>query len=346
MTKQSSTPNLPAKTQPASVAKPSGDVLIKTLKRDLFDQRKTFAGLLGVPEDSQTFTSWLAEVAHVVGLSPKLIEANRDSLMQSLRHAITMGLSINPALGEAYLIPRWDKTLRANVVQCQRGYQGLLALMFRSDMIDSVFADVIYRDEVYKIYGGTNARIEHEPDVEGELRTNHFDDIIIAYANVYLKGSTRPIFVYLTYADLSRARAMNLDRDGNPSLPWREHPQSMAIKTALARVCKMLPRHSKLAELHKALAAESEGTGISLSQPEPAEQEQGGKSPWGIACEAFARFDVPPDRLLSFLNIESGDDFTLDHDAVLRELHAQIKAGDWSQLESDGDVDAGPQPVE
>jgi phage RecT family recombinase len=349
MNKKSSNPNLLA-TNKTNAVKPSGEVLVKTLKRDLFDQRKTFAGLLGVPEDSQTFTSWLAEVAHVVGLSPKLLEANRDSLMQSLRHAITMGLSINPALGEAYLIPRWDKNLRANVVQCQRGYQGVLALMFRSDMVDNVFADVIYRDEVYKIYGGTNARIEHEPDVEGESRTNNFDDIVVAYANVYLKGSTRPVFVYLTYADLARARAMNLDQKGNPSIPWRDHPQAMSIKTALTRVCKLLPRHSKLAELHRALAAEADGTGISIVQSESI-KDHGEQAPWAIACEAFGRFDVHPERLLTFLGIESGDDFTLDHDAALRDLHAQIRVGDWSQLleasggDGDGDGDVRPQPL-
>ena len=331
--------NVPAKTHSNAAAKPTNEVLIKTMRQDLYNQRKTFAGLLGVPEDSQTFLSWLAEVAHVVGLNPALLAADRPSLMMSLRHAITQGLSINPALGEAYLIPR------SGVVQCQRGYQGLLALMFRSEMIDSVFADVIYRDEVYKIYGGTNARIEHEPDTSGDLRTNVFDDIDIAYANVYLKGSTRPIFVYLTHADLARARAMNLNSKGEPSGPWRDHPQAMAIKTALARVSKMLPRHSKLADLHKALAAEVETTGLSLSQGEPPEPLNGDKSPWSIACDAFARFDVPPARLLGHLGIESGDDFTPDHETVLRELHAQIKTGDWSALSETGQVDVGSEAV-
>jgi phage RecT family recombinase len=338
MAKQQS--NVPAKQQSNSAAKSvNSEVLVKTLRRDLYEQRKTFAGLLGVPEDSQTFMSWLAEVAHVVGLNPALLAADRQSLMMSLRHAITQGLSINPALGEAYLIPR------SGVVQCQRGYQGLLALMFRSEMIDSVFADVIYRDEVYKIYGGTNARIEHEPDTSGDLRTNIFDDIDIAYANVYLKGSTRPIFVYLTHADLVRARAMNLNSKGEPSGPWRDHPQAMATKTALARVCKMLPRHSKLADLHKALAAEVETTGLSLSQGDPPELAIGNKSPWDVACEAFGRFDVPPERLLAHLGIESGDDFTEDHELVLREVYAQIKTGDWSAFAETGPLDAGSEAV-
>jgi len=329
-------PNLPVKQQSSAAAKPSNtDVLIKTLRRDLYEQRKAFAALLGVPEDSQTFTAWLAEVAHVVGLNPSLLAADRASLMMSLRHAITQGLSINPALGEAYLIPR------SGVVQCQRGYQGLLALMFRSEMIDSVFADVIYRDEVYKIYGGTNARIEHEPDTSGDLRTNVFDDIDIAYANVYLKGSTRPIFVYLTHADLVRARAMNLDRNGNPSGPWRDHPQAMAIKTALARVSKMLPRHSKLADLHKALAAEVETTGILLSQGDAPELGVGSKSPWDVACEAFARFEVLPERLLALLGIESGEEFTGDHETWLRDVYAQIKNDDWSAFADTGPSDSG-----
>jgi recombination protein RecT len=334
--------NLPAKTQSEAVAKPtSTDVLIKTLRQDLYNRRKEFAGLLGTTEDSQLFVSYLAEVAHVVGLNPTLLAADRHSLMMSLRHAITQGLSINPALGEAYLIPRWDKSLKANVVQCQRGYQGLLALMFRSEMIDSVFADVIYREEVYKIYGGTNARIEHEPDTSGELRTNVFDDIDIAYANVYLKGSTRPIFVYLTHADLKRSRAMNLNSKGEPSGPWRDHPQAMAIKTALARVCKMLPRHSKLADLHKALAAEVETTGSLLSQGEPPELAAGKKSPWETACEAFGRFEVMPERLLALLGIESGEQFTAAHETWLRDVYAQVKNDDWSAFADAGSSEPG-----
>lgn len=196
-----------------------------------------------------------AEVVQAVHANPKLLDVDRGSLMFAIGEAASAGLSVNPNLGEAWLIPRtrsfkvgdnWEKIYEANF---QPGVRGVLKLAYRSNLIDSIFYDVAYDGEVYARTGGTSPGIEHEPD--DEYRTGRHEDIIGAYAVVWLKGSSRPIF-----ASLSRAQLItSAGRSGNPKKPkewsnvWSDHFEEMAKKTVLIRVCKLLPRSDDLRPL-------------------------------------------------------------------------------------------------
>lgn len=230
------------------------------LKKDLAANGKLFTALLKATD--QELARFMAEAFQAIQANPKLLACNRGSLMMAIGEAASMGLSINPNLGEAWIIPRSGK---ANF---QIGYKGLLKLADRSNRIDWRSAEVVYRGEHYIRRGGTDPMIEHIPDDVDGLRTGRAEDIVAAYAVVMLKGSTRPLFRAVSAAELQRtARSSGDPRNDDPSDVWIKFPEAMARKTALIRIASMLPHDDKLRAIH--VAAEREGMREAGKAPPP-----------------------------------------------------------------------------
>jgi phage RecT family recombinase len=219
------------------------EIAVRDLQSDLGGRLKIYQSLLEANESE--IVRFLTEAEHVVTTSKndKLLHADRRSLLVALGEAAAARLSINPTMGEAYLIPRKGK------VAFQPGYKGLVRLAYRSGEIDSIHVDVAYEGERYVRTGGTAPGIEHTPD--DSFRTGEFENIIGAYAVVWLKGSSRPLFRAITKATLTGAAEASGDpRDKKYSDVWRSHPEAMCFKTALIRVANMLPRSDKFRDFH------------------------------------------------------------------------------------------------
>lgn len=212
--------------------------------------------------DDSGCARWLAEVYAAVRANPKLLQANRASLMDAIVSAAALGLSVNPLLGEAWLIPRKksfkdqnDNWQSFQAVNFQIGKAGLIKLGYRSKMIESIHTDTVYEGEPFRVQGGTDPKIEHEPDVYGQLRTGFSKDVVAAYAVIFLTGANRPVFKVLGAAELYRVAGMS----GDPSKPdewsdvWNNHFPAMAEGAALKRACKVLPRTDDLRLLHEAI---------------------------------------------------------------------------------------------
>lgn len=248
-------------------ARPQQEHPLVRLKKDVASHGRTFAALLKA--DDKELHRYMAEVYQATAANPKLLEAHRGSLLQAIGEGAAMGLSINPNLGEAYLIPRSrnvgdrDNPKWVQWVYFQRGYKGLIKLAYRSGLIESIYADVVYRGEHYVRRGGTDPMIDHIPDDVDGKRTGDYEDIVAAYAVVWIKGSAKPLFRAVSRAELDKARSMSgngskskkrkVDNDKpNVSDTWVSHPEAMCRKTALIRISSVLPRHDALREFHMA----------------------------------------------------------------------------------------------
>jgi phage RecT family recombinase len=230
----------PAHQQEQGVARPAAEPEKPTaiLRRQLGAARQTIQAMLGGHE--RTSAAFLAQVYTVISNNPKLMEADRGSLLLAVGEMASLGLSPNPKQGQAYLIPRWNGRAGCNIVDMQLGYRGLLQLVYRSGDVESVDAFVVYKGEHYVRRGGTtNPGIDHLLD--DDRRTGRWDDIVGAYAVAFLKGRSRPVFVPLERRHLEDAYGRS-GNGNNKSKVWMEHAEAMSAKTALARLCKILPQ--------------------------------------------------------------------------------------------------------
>lgn len=79
-----------------------------------------------------------------------LASASEDSISKALILVANSGLTLNPQLGLAYLVPRWNS--KASRLEChlEPSYRGLRRLGIDSGTIDSAVAELVYANDDFK----------------------------------------------------------------------------------------------------------------------------------------------------------------------------------------------------
>ena len=178
----------------------------------------------------------------------KLKACSPASFFRAMLTCAELDLDPNTPQGLAYLIPYYNNKTRQYECQFQVGYKGLMQLMYRSGMVASFNADVVYRQEVesgaFRYESGVRPSIEHRINLlKDDVRTGDPKDIVAAYAAVVLKTG-EPIMRLVTRKDIDYARSLN---QGNAPA-WASHYAAMAIKTAIKRLASWMPQTERLAQ--------------------------------------------------------------------------------------------------
>lgn len=178
--------------------------------------------------------------------TPHLAECSMQSVATAMMTAAQLDLEPNTPQGLAYLIPYRCRS--GYECQFQLGYKGLLQLAYRSGLIASINADVVYRSEIeaglFFYSRGVCPTIRHETDLlRPELRSG---EIVAAYAACTLRGGETLLRV-IDAGDISRARESSASwkasqKYGSQNTPWITSPDAMWMKTALRRLAAWLPQ--------------------------------------------------------------------------------------------------------
>lgn len=152
-------------------------------------------------------------------------------------------LGLRPGvLGQAYLLPFWDSKARTHKAQLVIGYQGLLELIYRSGMVETVAARVVYsNDEFLLEYGLAEDTLVHRPPAGGGAR----GEAVAYYAIARMKGGGYAMTDPMGIEDMrayARKHATAKKRDGTLVGPWRDNFDEMAKKTMVRQLAKMLPK--------------------------------------------------------------------------------------------------------
>lgn len=168
--------------------------------------------------------------------TPKLLDCEPRSLIGAIVQASQLGLEPDGTLGHAYLIPFNNR--KTGKVECQfiPGYKGLIELARRSSQISTIYSQVVHSNDQWEFCYGLDPKLAHTP-TDGEP-----GEVIAVYAVARLRdGGAQFEWLWRREVDAIRksSRAAN---DG----PWVTHYEEMAKKTALRRLCKMLPTSPEL----------------------------------------------------------------------------------------------------
>lgn len=170
--------------------------------------------------------------------TPKLLECTKATLFAAVIQAAQLGLEPDNTLGLCYFIP--FRNTRRNQTECQFviGYRGLLDLARRSGGLATIEARVVREGDAFDYQFGLEPQCIHIPAKGGDPTDR---PITFVYAIAHLKGLTPPHdaqFDVLSRAEVERIRGRS--RAGNDG-PWVTDWPEMAKKTALRRLCKLLP---------------------------------------------------------------------------------------------------------
>lgn len=176
--------------------------------------------------------------------NPELFKCTTRSVLKATMESAQLGI-FPGHLGEGYLIPYKDN--RKGTVECQFqiGYRGMIKLARNSGKVQEVYAVPVYANDPFKIFLGTEQRIEHEM-AEGDRG---------AFIGVYgvakfVGGGSQ--FDYMTKKEVDAIWARSKAKDNGP---WKTDYIEMAKKTVIKRASKYWPLASEIAEAFEADAA-------------------------------------------------------------------------------------------
>ncbi|MCB0490542.1 MAG: recombinase RecT [Cyclobacteriaceae bacterium] len=160
----------------------------------------------------------------------KIAEASPDSLLSAMSNVAAVGLSLNPAAKEAYLVPRKGK------ICFDPSYMGLIKLATDSGSILWVQADIVYANDSF-IDNGIGEKPIHQKDPFSKDRGE--------FVGCYCTAKTKDGDYLTTTMSADEVRdIMNRSesvKKGSFS-PWNSDFFEMAKKTVLKRAWKLWPR--------------------------------------------------------------------------------------------------------
>lgn len=178
--------------------------------------------------------------------NPALLDCTPQSFLAAGVLSAQLGLEPNDARGLSYLLPYNDKK-RGKIVQLIIGYRGMMELARRSGLVSTFHAVPVFDGDEFSYELGLRPTITHRPDPNGDEDPKKLTHVY-AVATVRTPGSDSgdPQFVVLTRRQVEKARAQSMGGQSEYS-PWAKWYVEMACKTALRRLCKMLPQTVEMA---------------------------------------------------------------------------------------------------
>lgn len=165
--------------------------------------------------------------------NPDLKACSRVSLVTSIIEAAEVGLEPTGGVGGAWLVPFNQKGTTVKRAQLIFDYRGVQHLI-REGGGGEVETTLVYEGDDFKVYKGTNPRIDHEP----AYKTIDPTKITFVYAVALDSGK----FEVMSKEDIDRIRAR---APGANNGPWVSDYGAQARKTVLKRFSAWLPLKPK-----------------------------------------------------------------------------------------------------
>lgn len=182
----------------------------------------------------------------------KLAANDRQSVVNAVTNIAAIGISLNPAKKQAYLVPRKGK------ICLDISYMGLIDLAIQSGSIMWAQADLVYSSDAFTLNG-----FDKPPTHSFNPFSKDRGDIVGAYVVVKTHSGD-----YLTECmsreDIDAIKNRSESVKAGKSSPWDTDYGEMAKKTVVKRAYKYWPKSDRLDEAIHHLNTEG-GEGLAMA---------------------------------------------------------------------------------
>lgn len=185
--------------------------------------------------------------------NPYLLNCTPDSMRSAIINVALTGISLNPALKYAYLVPRKVKNELRAVLDIS--YMGMIKILTDAGAVKSISADVICEHDDFVYSQGSSPILKHKPDLLKDRGKP-----IGAYAIAYFRDGGFQ-FEVMAKPEIEKIRATSeswKNNDTRQFSPWEKWADEMWKKTVMKRLFKVLPKTHFDAKLIAALSKEHE----------------------------------------------------------------------------------------
>lgn len=202
------------------------------------------------PEDITRETGYALQI---VNSSKKLQTCPPGSVLSAIISAASTGLTLNPAVQHACLIPRWSRD--GTVCEFQPMYRGLMFLAVQEGAATKFNVQAVHRDDEFEATPDNDQRPVHH-------KFNGFKrGPIIGYYSVATMLDGTKTAEFMGVDDIHEVRK---NSDGykyavanNKTHPWIANESEMARKTVVKRHVKRLPSGKADSRLYAAIEVDN-----------------------------------------------------------------------------------------
>ncbi len=174
--------------------------------------------------------------------------------VQSVQNAVinvaSVGLTLNPADGYAYLVPEYNKQTNQNECQLRISFKGLIKVATDSGGISWVKAEIVKEEDAFTFKG-----VSELPQHDMQPFSNRGDTV-----GVYCVAKTTDgdyLVDIINVEELAKIQSC-----AKTQKVWEKWPDEMAKKAVIKRASKQWPRTDKSSRLHKAVEVINEVEGF------------------------------------------------------------------------------------
>lgn len=188
---------------------------------------------------------FLRVAMNAITKNPDLQKCTATSLYGAIMQSAQFGLEIG-LMNQAHLVPYWNSDKKCFEAQFQIGYMGLRDMAeCYGDVVDGD-ANPVYEKDEFNYELGDSPYVKHKPALDQDR-----GELIAFYAWAQPKqGKIKVAVMSKAEVDEHRDLFAKTGKDGKPILgpAWGKTFVSMAIKTVMRRLYKMLARSPQLRE--------------------------------------------------------------------------------------------------
>jgi len=168
----------------------------------------------------------------------QLKKCTTGSIISAVVTASSLGMDPTPQLGMVAFVPRKNKHTKQLECNFQFQYQGIVNLMFRTGLIESISAEVVREKDFFKSTKGLNPDIQHTPydgdDYPGSIKK--------VYAIIRFKGGGYSMSVMNKWEVMEHKKFS--DAGSSQYSPWNTTMGELWMwkKTALLQASKVSPK--------------------------------------------------------------------------------------------------------
>ncbi len=207
-----------------------------------------------------------------------LQKADPNSILTAVYNVALTGLSLNPVLAQAYLVPR--KVKGTLLCSLDVSYQGLISKLIDTGQATDVYAHVVYEGDEFEYDMSRNKVVKHQPYwLVGNEKGNEIAAYAIAVLpNGDLKAEVKPMAYINSVADASES--VKSDRKNNTKYsPWNgAFREEMVKKTMVKQLWKYMPKNQKALAMANVLDVENETNIVDFTASEIVDTPGGGET--------------------------------------------------------------------
>lgn len=212
---------------------------IATIEQDIYGARDSFASVL--TDSSLNFEREAAFAIQAIAAndySISVAKANRQSVVDAINNVAAIGISLNPAKKQAYLVPR-DKKICLDI-----SYIGLMDLAMATGAIRWAQAELVHSEDSFALNGFDKAPLHSYKPFSNDRGEVIGVYVVVKTADGDYLTETMSIADVNSIRDRSSAWKAWLSKQ--KSCPWVTDPGEMAKKTCVKRAYKYWPKTERL----------------------------------------------------------------------------------------------------